>query len=276
MSPKPNHFTVLLLLVVLLIVSVSLTASAGSALDYGQLPGTPASANYIAWISSATPPTQVLTEDGYNSSSGTDQGYQGGYWLLSSSNFDNPTPTSGQTLNFVFGGLGADSGKIWTYSATLDMDNALTNHGTVGTQASGTCPTMLYGSRDATGKTINWSGLAGTYLIYRSKLASGAANQNSNGRYDYVATVTGAFTYKDTQCSTGTDCWHIVIPATAGGVPNGCHSGQETNPNAVTLSTFRAANPAVNWPLIAAALLLVAALAGFGVYRRRLSHVRAR
>ncbi|MCX6032249.1 MAG: hypothetical protein NT169_23520 [Chloroflexi bacterium] len=48
------------------------------------------------------------------------------------------------------------------------------------------------------------------------------------------------------------------------------------NPNAVTLSTFRAANPAVNWPLIAAALLLVAALAGFGIYRRRLSQVRAR
>ncbi len=48
------------------------------------------------------------------------------------------------------------------------------------------------------------------------------------------------------------------------------------NPNAVTLSTFRAANPAVNWPLIAAALLLVAAVAGFGVYRWRVSQVRAR
>ncbi len=276
MSSKPNHFTVLLLLVVLLIVSVSLNASAGSALDYGQLPGPPASANYVAWISSATPPTQVLTEDGYNSSSGTNQGYAGGYWLLSSGNFDNPAPTSGQTLNFVFGGLGTDSGKIWTYSATLDTDNALTDHGTVGTQASGTCPIMLPGSRDATGKTINWSGSVGTYLIYRSKLPSGAGNGNSNGRYDYAATVTGAFTYKDTQCSTGTDCWHIVIPATAGGVPNGCHTEQETNPNSVTLSTFRAAGPTMNWPLIVVVLLLVAAVAGFGVYRWRVSQVRAR
>jgi hypothetical protein len=47
-------------------------------------------------------------------------------------------------------------------------------------------------------------------------------------------------------------------------------------PNAVTMSTFRAAYAAPIWPLIIAGLLLVAALAGFGIYRRRLSQVRAR
>jgi hypothetical protein len=42
-------------------------------------------------------------------------------------------------------------------------------------------------------------------------------------------------------------------------------------PNAVTLTFFRAADPAVNWPLIAAGLLVTALLAGVGVYRWRLS-----
>ncbi len=46
--------------------------------------------------------------------------------------------------------------------------------------------------------------------------------------------------------------------------------------NAVTLSTFRAADPTMNWPLIVVVLLLVAAVAGFGVYRWRVSQVRAR
>jgi hypothetical protein len=48
------------------------------------------------------------------------------------------------------------------------------------------------------------------------------------------------------------------------------------NPNAVTLTTFHAATPAPNWPLIAAGLLVAALLAGVAVYRWRLSRVSAR
>ena len=46
------------------------------------------------------------------------------------------------------------------------------------------------------------------------------------------------------------------------------------NSNAVTLRTFRSADPAVNWPLIAGGAALLALVGGLGVYRWRLSRVR--
>ena len=71
------------LLIVLLLFCLSVLAiQAGSTLDYGQLPSTPPSVNFTAWVSPAVPPSQVITEDAYNSASGPDQGYQGGYWLV--------------------------------------------------------------------------------------------------------------------------------------------------------------------------------------------------
>lgn len=242
---------------------------AGSGQDYGQLPGTPASVNFTAWVSPAVPPTQVITEDGFNSQIGPNQGYRLGSWRVATGNFTNPPPATGQTLNIVFGGLGADTNKIWTYNAVLDTSVFATDHGVVGSQAAGTCPTMLPGSQDATGKTLNWSGSYTTYLVYRSKNASGSTPPNgySNGRYDYVATVTGS-TYKDTACATGTLCWHIVIPASSGGAIISCHS-IESNPTAIALSKLDA-NHAVNWPLIIAlAALGLAGIAGVTVYRRR-------
>lgn len=253
----------------LLICFATLSAQAGSSLDSGRLSGTPAAANFVAWISPAVPPTQVITEDAYNPSTGPNQGYQSGNWWVATNAFDNPPPATGQTLNIVFGGLGADNNKIWTYSAVLDTSVSATDHGVVGSQAAGTCPTMLPGSQDATGKTLNWSGSYTTYLVYRSKNASGSIPPNgySNGRYDYVATVTGS-TYKDTACATGTPCWHIVIPASSGGVIISCHS-IESNPTAIALSKLDA-NHAVNWPLIIAlAALGLAGIAGVTIYRRR-------
>jgi hypothetical protein len=72
-----------------------------------------------------------------------------------------------------------------------------------------------------------------------------------------------------------------VVTLAAGASPMSANVGTlnvvpGVTPNAVTMSTFRAAYAAPIWPLIIAGLLLVAALAGFGIYRRRLSQVRAR
>jgi hypothetical protein len=50
----------------------------------------------------------------------------------------------------------------------------------------------------------------------------------------------------------------------------------QSDANAVTLSFFRAADPPLNWPLIAAGLLVAALLAGVGAYRWRLSRTQAR
>lgn len=73
----------------------------------------------------------------------------------------------------------------------------------------------------------------------RSTQASGAGNGASNGRYQYVATVdepsTGSHTYTD---NVTVPSWHIVVPADASGAVTGCHSG-ESNPTAITLSSFR-------------------------------------
>ncbi len=52
------------------------------------------------------------------------------------------------------------------------------------------------------------------YMIYKAILPSGAGNGASNGRYAWVATIpSGTFTYLDTTCTTGVDCWHIVVPS---------------------------------------------------------------
>lgn len=259
-----------------------LFAQAGSTVDMGTLPGTPAvgTINYLAWYNAATPPTQVLTEDGFNSAAGQDQGYflvlSTPTWILNASNF-MPNPSDGVTMNMLFGGIGAQAGNIWTYSFTYDSDTPVTSHGTVGTAGSGNCPTMTPGSQGVGGKVLNWTSTgASGYAIYRSQLPSGAGNGASNGRYDLVTTVSsGTTTYTDTACPTGTDCWHIIVPLNASNQISSCHS-QESSPTAVTLRTFRSADPAVNWPLIAGGGLLVALLGGAGVYRWRLSRVRAR
>jgi len=212
----------------------------GGVVDYGTLPDTPERVNYVAWMSVAgVPPSQVLTEDGYSSADGVDQGYQIGMWILNPSNFMNPAPVNASQMYMVFGGLEDTAGTIWTYDFVLDLTEPVIDHGEVGTAAVGNCPAILPGSWNGTQKTINWSAPPGTYLIYRSVNASGADNGASNGRYDYVATVT-------TTGSTGSyidpiaiESWHIVIPATAGGIINGCHS-EESTPTAVTLVRFEA------------------------------------
>jgi hypothetical protein len=212
----------------------------------------------------------VLTEDGYNSKSGVDQGYPDDYWQLNASNFANPPASDGDTLSFVFGGLGSDSGTLWTYSAVWDDNDAYTDHGTVSTTQSGTCPTMNDGAWDGSQKVFQWTAPAGTYHIYRSTLASGANNGASNGRYQYVDTVVtteATGTYTD---SVTVESWHIVIPAESGtGAVNGCHSEESgPSPTAVTLSGFGAASDWATWLGRLGAALLIALAFVLILYRQ--------
>jgi hypothetical protein len=266
-------------LIVMVLFGVSgLLAQAGSSADRGTLPGTPAvgTINYLVWFSASTPPTQVLTEDGYNSSTGPNLGYRlisfTPSWIFNASNF-SPAPSNGAAMNMLFGGLGTQAGNIWTYSFTWDNTVASTNHLQVGIPGTGTCPAMTAGSRSGAGKVINWiSTGADKYAIYRSQNPSGTtpANGYSNGRYDLVATVPGGTTtYLDTTCVTGVDCWHIVVPLNSSSQISSCHS-VESNPNVVGLRSFRSADSAVNWPLIIGLGALVAmAIVGLVAYRRR-------
>jgi hypothetical protein len=274
-------------LIVLVLLGVSgLLAQAGSSADRGTLPGTPAvgTINYLTWISTATPPTQVLTEDGYNSSAGPNRGYQAvsgvPNWILNANNFSPaPDPNSPPTINMLFGGISAPvAGTIWTFSFPWDGISAtVTNHGQVGTPGSGTCPVMTQGSRSPTGKVINWTSTAASgYAIYRSQTVSGTtpANGLSNGRYDLVTTVPGGTTtYLDTDagCVTGAipGCWHIVVPLNSSNQIVSCHS-VETNPTVVSLSDFTTSHATPGWPLIVGlGALVVVLVGGLAVSRRR-------
>ena len=257
-------------------------AGAGATMDYGTVPGTPSigQVNWTAWLGSSNPPTQVLTEDSTNPGSGTDQGYQdfglapNPKWLLQVAQFNNPVASYGNTVSIILGGLGASSGSGWQDSFVWASSPSESDQGQATALGSfSACPTMVAGFQDDSGKTVNWSP-SGKYHIYRSQNSSGAENGHSSGRYDYVSTVTGT-TYKDTVCQTGTNCWHVVIPAdpTTNAII-GCHS-EESNPNAVTLSSFRAADPAPNWPLIAGLVFLAATTVGGAlILARRRVHSR--
>ena len=174
----------------------------------------------------------------------------------------------------LFGGLGGNTGTIVKYNFAWDSVAPDTSHTVVQAPSPGFCPTTIPGSRGTDGKVINWT-LTGAdrYAIYRSVNGSGAGNSGSNGRYDLVTTVSGTtttFTDTDNACkSTGSGCWHIVVPLNATNQISGCH-GEESSTTAVTLHTFRSADPAVNWPLVAGVGALAAVLiGGLAVSRRR-------
>lgn len=249
-----------LIVYVLLVIGLAWgiqTVLAGSVIDYGQLLNSPARANYVAWYDTNNPPNQVLTEDGFNSASGVDQGYQGGIWRMNPTNFA-PAPGSGATMQFVFGGLGVDSGTIWVYSYLQNNNDPLTEHGTVGVISSSDCPVMLPGSWDGSNKLIRWSAPPGIYLIYKSVNPSGASNGNSNGRYSYLATVsttTNEGSYTDTAANV--ESWHIVIPADDNQAIIGCHS-EESNPTAVNLKNFSAATQPAPWLLLVVGIIVAA------------------
>jgi hypothetical protein len=269
--------------VVVVLLSMSgLLAQAGNIVDRGTLPDTPpvGTINYLAWYSTATPPTQVLTEDNWNSGVAQDQGYylRSGVptWRLGvGEGYFSPAPSGGTTIQMLFGGIGGQAGNIWTYSFAWNNTDSTTDHGQIGVHANGTCPMMTAGNRSATGKVINWTSSAGAsaYAIYRSKNPSGAANQAGNGQYDLVTTVPAAqLTYEDTDpvCrTTGTGCWHIVVPLNGSNQISGCHS-EEASPTAVTLSGFTTGHATPGWPLIVGLGALAAVVAGgLAVSRRR-------
>lgn len=235
-----------ILLAVALMALLLAAVQAGSSLDFGQLSGLPVAANYVAWRSLAgTPPVSVITEDSYNSTEGPNGGYgnplqpTNPFWLVDVSKL--PGANDLDEINMLFGGLGADAGTLWTHSFTWDNTEATTDHGTVATTMSGSCPVMQPGALNGDQKTINWTAPIGHYLIYSSTLTSNGPGGQSNGEYGLVAFITTTSTsgtYIDTLGAGITESWHIVIPADIDGSIIGCHS-EESNPNAVRLATFQ-------------------------------------
>ena len=241
MTPKAKYtLPISIALGAIFFLAAAIHVQAGSVNDFGQLSGTPAQVNYVAWIVTGTePPAEVITEDSLNSPGGVNGGYSNDFWILDASQLSGIA--DGSPISMVIGGLGTASGTLWTYSFNWDDGETNTSHGTLTTTIAGSCPQMTQGSLIGDQKTINWNGPAGRYHIYRAILPSGAPNEASNGVYAYVATVTTSGptgTYVDTVSG---DTWHIVLPAAGDDSISSCHS-EESNPTVISLAGLQASS----------------------------------
>ena len=255
MIKKISLSSLIALFTAILVFSVVL---AGSTLDRGQLEGVPpvGEVNYTAWLTDFVvangAPEEVMTEDAYNSGSGPDLGYAlqsiGIGWRIQVRNFE-ARPRDGDPVSMIFGGVGASSGKLWTYSFDWDDDVSITDHPLVSLAAASdeVCPSITDLAYTGPDKTITFSDRPNAYYhIYKSTLFSGADNQLSNGRYQYLDSVFtdefGVASYTDNE---PLQSWYIVIRAdVATGDLIGCHS-EEANPTDVELIDFTATyNPA--------------------------------
>ena len=174
--------------------------------------------------------------------------------------------------------LNADAGTLWSDSSTWAQNSEqFTDWGVapVLVPSGANCPIMLPGSWNSPNKVVNWTGPAGTYHIYRSQLASGAGNGASNGRYNYVGTVTttGANgTWTDTDATVQT--WHIVLPADPDtGAIIGCHS-EESSPTSVALTRLEASSVSLNIPILVLGSSLIFLIGIFYVLIRSKIQIR--
>ena len=229
-------------------------AWAGASGDYGAIPGSPPAGtiNWTAWLGKhITPggyPSQVMTEDNTNNEMGADGGYQQlGFppaprWLMQVENYLDGIP--GDTVNMLFGGLGAQTGHYWGHSFAWTNLESLTLHPDATTLPDGgDCPVDAVESIDDDSYQVNWTGQPGTYHIYRSQNTAFIGSGRSNGLYFYVATQAtngaGQGSYTDNTVDPTWDAWYVVIHAGASGALDGCHSEPGT-PTAVELADFSA------------------------------------
>jgi len=254
-----NKFSKSLLFSLVLIFLVVGTVFAGSTLDYGQLTDLPddGTINFYAWITDLETednvPSEIITEDSYNSSQGLDQGYidtpDGPMWFLVVRNFKGADDET-NPVGMLFGGLQENSGTTWSFDFEWTVNPSIKFWDVVGQKDTGTvaCPTKYPVIIDPVtlSKTITFYGEANkVYQLYRSELGSGAGNGESNGRYQWLAEVltdeNGFGTYTDTtysQDAPGT--WYEILLFDPAEGFHGCHS-ELAGPTNVRVFDFTAA-----------------------------------
>jgi len=235
------------------------TVIAGATWDFGQVETSPpiGELNFFAWLDKPANirpegmPEQILTEENFNSDVG-DGGYQQLspgvlVWLLQVENFDIEAHTD--PVSMIFGGLGAFSGKLWFFDFIWDqLTDTFTDHGVVPLSTiSETCPIITAMSYEGATKNVTFSHLPDSlYHVYRATQPSGAGNQLSSGRYNYLLTTTtdsaGVGSFTDVSAE---ESWYVIIRADPGtNELVGCHS-QIAYPTDVNITDFTATyNPA--------------------------------
>ena len=238
-------------------------AATSPALYYGQLAGATMGSDYsyVAWTGTGTgAPAEILTEDGFNTTDGTDQGYQNDYWLLNLNNFSS-APADGATINILFGETDSGSSSLWSHTFTFQQAVDDSNQGTVAAGLGGACPSLASVGRVETTNYINYSGSPGTYLLYRSQQAGDGTASRSNGRYQYISSQTITSSAGSFTDVTGGQSWYIIVPADGGNNINGCHSIERGTaaPTAIQLDQLRINRsrvaPGAIFGLLAATLL---------------------
>ncbi len=242
------------------VLAIAGAVFAGSSLDRGNLETFPVvgTINYYAWIEKYSVngiPTEIMTEDSYNSNDGPDRGYYqpttgNPRWRIQIVNFD-PNGIDGDRIKLVFGGINILSGNLWYYDIYPYVYNteSITEHGVVGTKTPGAaCPRRYPVQVTTSGnKFVSFAAEPNrTYQIYRSQNASGFVPDNgySDGRYLWVGTSTtdqfGYGTYVDSNFDPqAPGYWYeIVYIDTVSGI-HGCHS-EPISPTAMEVTDFKA------------------------------------
>ncbi|HUW94797.1 MAG TPA: hypothetical protein VMW58_03350 [Anaerolineae bacterium] len=229
---------------------------------------------YIAYLSE-TNGDEIVTEDGYNAGSGTDQGYQSGFWLLAVVNFD--TENDGDEVQIYVTGIGAETGKAGSLIFIWDGTSGFTNHGTVpfGSSSNPATPANLAATPTGTQGTIRltWTDNTGgtaTYRLYGSTQASGAGNGASNGHYYRITPFNyqcsaGACVGQDTTAVPGMNWYIVVADGSLSGHSNEA-SADGSQVTGVVLSSF-AVTPRENEILIEWETASERDNLGFNLYR---------
>jgi len=183
------------------------------AVVYGQLTGIPSegTVTYVAYLTDKSfPPTEILTEDGFNSALGTNQGYQQGYFLLEKGNFTGEPYNNPVKLSFS--GVEKELGKS---GKTINEKGPNENLGTINFLYSSnplppSQPKAIYFPK-FNFILLYWTKTAkySKYLIYKSTLPSGADNNHSNGRYKLIGQTRKCY-FLDKDIISGT-AWYVII-----------------------------------------------------------------
>jgi hypothetical protein len=275
---KKNLFTAAIASILVSLAFISL-AAAGSSFDYGSLDLLPLKANWTAWLGKnvqpAGYPSEIITEDNTNSALGYDQGYQllsgSPIWLMQVENFSDELPSDDVLM--VFGGLDTDTGSLWSYQFGWDTTVPTTFHSPPLTNYSGApCPVIDSYLQEPGLRTFTWQAFeTGIYYVFRSTqpsgCCSGTPNGHSNGRYQYLDTVsltTLNGSYIDTDPPSG-PAWYLVIHANESGMIDGCHS-EVLGPTAAQLA-WKSAAAEGNYIKLEWATVMESGLLGFNLYR---------
>lgn len=182
----------------------------------GQAPSA-SNVSFVAFVNGSD--AVIHTENAFNSALGAKQGLVSrgneSLFLVNFSNFAAAQP--GQSFNVVFTTNDGERGVLnGVVPAALTETPSEIN---LQRLALPTAAGNVQAQRTAEGVSLSWNAAAGlTYRVYRSSLASGANNGQSNGIFERVAGNVTRGSFTDTTAVGSVPYWYVVIATDKNGV----------------------------------------------------------